>query len=240
MLFPWRLDLGYIVNPDSAQQKMLKAEMIRCERFPIEVEFRDSTNTAVQLSGTPSVQAVLKDRNIFDGDSLIPECDLAWNATTSRYEGAANFVTSELDDRFNVNVSTGDDVSPLKLDLGFGYRLSALGLWTPSNTIPITLYNNTFRGDEATPATVPDAEADWLPRAVHSAVASVAGSPADALDMMVTVDRITTLDIAFVVVSGVLSSWQLIAGTNASDGVDYQRPVDYHASTNARVWRRAL
>lgn len=52
----------------------------------------------------------------------------------------------------------------------------------------------------------------------------------------------TVSETAGVIVKFFVSSepqeWLLFAGTTASDGVSYQRPTDYNASTNAKVWKR--
>lgn len=65
------------------------------------------------------------------------------------------------------------------------------------------------------------------------------GGTAAALDAIVT----TTLTIPFVVlitIGGTGELWLLASGTDAEDGTFVVRPDDYHASTNARVWKRIL
>lgn len=65
------------------------------------------------------------------------------------------------------------------------------------------------------------------------------GGTATALDAIVT----TNLSIPFAVLINIGGSgevWQLAAGTDAEDGTFTVRPDDYHASTNARVWKRIL
>jgi hypothetical protein len=61
---------------------------------------------------------------------------------------------------------------------------------------------------------------------------------ADSLEALPTRNgAITTNSVAFTVVSGVPHTWQLQAGTDATDAdAGYVRPSDYDASTNARVW----
>jgi hypothetical protein len=63
------------------------------------------------------------------------------------------------------------------------------------------------------------------------------GGTANALDSIATVPLGLGSIIGFVGTAG-LEWWQLNAGTQATSN-SYTRPVDYNASTNARVWKRA-
>jgi hypothetical protein len=66
-------------------------------------------------------------------------------------------------------------------------------------------------------------------------ITAVAG--AGGLENLVTsgerVPQVQSFDVA-----GEPHEWELIAGTDVSDGVNFQRPTDYNVSTNAVVWRR--
>lgn len=59
-----------------------------------------------------------------------------------------------------------------------------------------------------------------------------------SLDSLVTAGgKIATGAIRLVVLSGVLSHYRLVAGTDAESSPLVIRPDDYHAGTNARVWK---
>jgi hypothetical protein len=72
-------------------------------------------------------------------------------------------------------------------------------------------------------------------------VTGLTGGTATTLDGIPTEitsgEVIPTNAIAAVVISGVLSHYQLVAGTDAESSPDVIRPDDYDGSTNARVWK---
>lgn len=76
----------------------------------------------------------------------------------------------------------------------------------------------------------------WLPFCL-ALTGGVAGPPATSLNLIPTLNLpVTVTAVEFVNSStGGLQVWQLVAGTNATGG-GYQRPADYNASTNAKVW----
>lgn len=100
---------------------------------------------------------------------------------------------------------------------------------TTSATVPVVL-----KMPVATPA------ASTFPvyqRTAFQPLTAYTGS-GDSLQALTTAGGvISTGSVAFTVVDAVLHTWQLQAGTNATDAASgYVRPSDYNASTNARVW----
>ena len=71
----------------------------------------------------------------------------------------------------------------------------------------------------------------------RSAITSLTGGGATALDGIVTVSKGPGWIVA-VVLSGVVSFYQLIAGTTAENSPYTIRPDDYNGATNAKVWNR--
>jgi hypothetical protein len=57
------------------------------------------------------------------------------------------------------------------------------------------------------------------------------------LDGVATLTESTGVIVKFFVADEA-QEWTLLVGTTASDGVTYQRPLDYAASTNEKVWKR--
>lgn len=68
----------------------------------------------------------------------------------------------------------------------------------------------------------------------RGAITGISG--ANGLSTIATVG-LTVPQVVAITVSGEPMQWELVAGTNATDGVTYQRPTDY-SGANQVVWRR--
>jgi hypothetical protein len=110
-----------------------------------------------------------------------------------------------------------------------------------SGDVLVELRNNAGRSDDGTPTAVAD-PVTWLLRngmLNPGYWTALTGGGATSLDGVVTVGVIATGHVITTAIMGDVAEWQLQAGTdaeNAAAGV--VRPDDYHASTNARVWKR--
>lgn len=100
----------------------------------------------------------------------------------------------------------------------------------------ITILNDLIPTNPSVPSSL--AESLYLSKVALSALT---GGTSGALDELTTAGVRATLTIEHCYVSSEWSLWILVDGTDAEDAVaGIVRPDDYHASTNARVWKRIL
>lgn len=70
-------------------------------------------------------------------------------------------------------------------------------------------------------------------------ITALTGGTATDFDSVVTATGMATDTTFFLIIGGVQQYWRLIAGTDATDiDAGFVRPLDYHGTTNARVWQR--
>lgn len=73
------------------------------------------------------------------------------------------------------------------------------------------------------------------------AITAYSGNVSGTLDYITSVDKSLGTILEFITASGgAPEQWVLESGTSATEAGSVQRPNDYHASTNARVWRRCM
>lgn len=77
----------------------------------------------------------------------------------------------------------------------------------------------------------------------HPEITSLSGSGSSSLDSVVTAGTLPANETLYIFVNGAtegLQFWQLQAGTDATDGVGIQRPLDFNLSTNPKIWVKVL
>lgn len=103
----------------------------------------------------------------------------------------------------------------------------------------VRILNQTISGSSAVPTPVADyytkTESNQKFVQNQSALTGLVGGTSTDLDSIATADTAVGV-IAAVVILGVLSYYQLQAGTSAESSPDIIRPDDFNASTNAKIW----
>ena len=120
--------------------------------------------------------------------------------------------------------------------------------WASGQSGTPQISDNEILAQISRPATTPEpaSEAvlsgaeDWLaarsPR-WYPAITGLTGGGSTKLDGIVTAGKSSLLTTIYV--SGELQDWLLLSGTDAENSAaGIVRPDDYHASTNAQVWKR--
>ena len=97
---------------------------------------------------------------------------------------------------------------------------------------------NAIYGSFAATSMQPSLNSAFVNRVV---VTAYAGNVSGTLDYITTTTKTLGTIVEFILSSGSApEQWVLESGTNATEAGVYQRPNDYNASTNARVWRRCM
>jgi hypothetical protein len=109
-------------------------------------------------------------------------------------------------------------------------RYAVDGVETISPVVAGELLNTVYRSGDAPPEPTATTQ-------IRTDITQRTGGTAASLDSLATTTLGLGSIVAFVGGAG-LEWWQLIAGTQATSAAHTQ-PVDYNASTNARVWKRA-
>ncbi len=106
-----------------------------------------------------------------------------------------------------------------------------------SRMVLFTIENSVYRGGDAVPTATPaQGSVIFLP-----AVTGLTGGGATNLDGVVTVGVTPPQVYVLAITTGgylTQQTWALVAGTDDADGVTIIHPVDYNASTNAKVFKR--
>lgn len=206
----------------------------------------------VQLPGSSQIALKVKKWNEFDGVTMAESGALAWDSVLQRYEGIINYNTTGLNELLLVGTSgeADENASTDDLMLEVLHRPSAGLTWTRSiNQVRLNLRNNVWRGDEE-PVTsgsgteilpsdylTKDRVIEYLPLAT-----GLTGGGVSNLDGLLTTSADRALNSAVALIdntSGVdmLRVYELVSGSTAESAPSVIRPDDYHATTNARVWR---
>ena len=184
------------------------------------------------------------------------------------YLCSPSFNTVELDSALGVGSATGTELSEITLMGEITWREGA-GQPTSTRTFLVVVENDVNRGTEGVPQSAepayPAATSIEIKTAKGAAngyapldaggkvpvahlpggllidptITALTGTGANALAAIVSstlpLDRVLG-----VVVAGTLSFYQLKSGTDATVLPGTIRPIDYHAATNARVWKQIL
>ncbi len=185
----------------------------------VDVRFFETDKIAELLEGTPTFRIGLKESP--EGVAFI-------------YAAA---ITQELADGYRFTFESVDS-SALRTFLGDCKEAKDAFLeieWNLDDivervAIPAKIENAYLRTDEELPDPMERA-ARWYP-----AITGLTGGGATNLDGILTAGRSHTLVHLYVATE--LQDWLLFTGTDAEDGTGIIRPDDYHATTNAQVWKR--
>lgn len=123
-----------------------------------------------------------------------------------------------------------------------------LHTWASGQTATPAISDNALLAQIRRPAVEPEPAAEntltggdeWLEARAprwYPAITGLTGGGSTKLDGLITAGKSSLLTTLYV--SGELQDWLLLAGTDAENAAaGIVRPDDYHASTNAQVWKR--
>lgn len=165
-------------------------------------------------------------------DLIITAAD--WDSDEDALIVVADTVNAAVDAALNVgNGDPEGDIATLLCDAEISYRASSALAWKPGRPFPVDLMASVNMEEDQT-ATLTAAQTGIR---YYSAITALTGGGATALDGIATtglsVPRIVSLYL-----SSQMHFWRLESGTTAEDGVGIVRPDDYHATTNAKIWKR--
>lgn len=147
-------------------------------------------------------------------------------------EGYIDLATIPINADLKVDGLDTNDVKSADYMASFGYLNTTLNKWVSSSAFLVTVENNVYRGEEGTPS----------PGPVHPAlhVYSALTGEDDSIASIVTVDELLP-KVAFAVVDGVFSVWNLTEGDDEdSPSGGIIRPNDFAATTNEKIWKQVL
>lgn len=189
------------------------------------------SNAVVELTAPWTIRAGLKIRGAYTGPFL------ASSATWSKQgEGAGTFYRGDFSlNTTEVNAAFVAAGEPASLACMLEIQLSLPGKTISSPAVDYTLANDVIRGDEGTPTA--GTPAFPLPNEIVQilwGVTDLTGTGGTSLRALTTVG--VTTPRMFMTRTDVLRTYRLRAGTDAADGLRIIRPLDYDATTNAKVY----
>lgn len=251
MLLTFDLDTCQLIQAPGYLTPLEKLAAKRGDGEHLQLQFcRDGM--LVQLPGSSQIKLGVKKWGDYDGDAMAESGAMAWDSVLQRYEGSINYNTTGLNSMLLIGASgeADEDGSTDDLMLEVLHRPSDAVTWTRSiNTVRLILHNNVWRGDES-PATggtgteiltsdylTKDRVIEYLPLCT-----GLTGGGVSNLDGLTTTSAVRSLNSAVALIdntSGVdmLRVYELVSASTAESAPSVIRPDDYHATTNARVWR---
>jgi hypothetical protein len=201
---------------------------------------------------------------VHSSDWIMPQA----GAESPIYLCMPSFNTEELNSALGLGSSTGSELAEITLMGEITWREGA-GQPTSTRTFLVVVENDVNRGTEGLPTSAQPAyppastlelkaakgaangyaplDASGKIPALHlpgnnlidPSITTLTGTTANALAAVVSTTLPTGL-VTGIVISGALSFYQLQAGTSSTALPGFIRPNDYHATTNARIWRQIL
>ena len=204
------------------------------------------TWTPENLAGGTVIKVGIKEDGAYsDGELLASNSTWTNNAGAFTYTGYLDLNTEEIDTALlRDDADDANDVESLACNFELTYQVGGSGGWRSSiDPVPFTLYHDILVGDEATPTSAADptqyllkaSGIEYLPT-----VTSLTGGTSADLDAVPTTAVTVGKVIGFIDADAspdALRVYRLEAGTDAESSPNVIRPDDYHASTNAKVWK---
>lgn len=151
---------------------------------------------------------------------------------TNRYLVYLDALNSDIETLLGIGGTTTDDQASARCRLDVALLALAQTVPDPIAELEITLLNSTF----AAGASIPFATPAGIFQPFE--ITALSGNLATTLDGIATVSM-SAGRVVWVWFSNALAAWRLTTGTDAT-ATGIQRPADYNASTNAKVWKQAL
>jgi hypothetical protein len=229
----WQLFNSMLLEGDILTRvvRAIDPKLCRSENELFRLKLRN--NGAVYTMGVgESVTLVMKPWGKADS-SISASCEVDDNdfhEPSGEYRKSFSTSTAGVLQELRVNANTTDD----KLEAYFSATLVYVAIDTPSSLYPIQaiLLNSDYTGVLSVPASV-------SPFINPGFWTSIDDGSDTALNSVITADGVfpvgNTINTA---IGGVYQVWQLQTNTGliASDGINFQRPLDYNAVTNNVIW----
>ncbi len=183
----------------------------------------------VVFSGTPALRWIGKALATFEGDTLCYADNFVFDSATGHYVAVVGYNTPGLENLLDIG---GAGNAYVKISAQVAWHPDGITDWRPSQVVTLTVHNSVWRDDAPSPEVPPNARAPrWYPDVV-----GLTGGGLTKLDGIPTV-AMEVGALAVLVIEDVLSSWVLMAGTEAEDVENGKvRPDDYNGGTNAKYW----
>jgi len=188
------------------------------------------------LGAGEALNLVLKPKNKFDSANSVvvnlANTDLHVGSSEYRKEFGTN--TAGVLAELKSNANPSDDLPEALFSATWVWRNAGDTVQRPSATFDLVIINSAYDGVITTPE---------VPSGFHNPgywTSIDDGSPT-ALNAIITVGgALPLMTVIFTAIGGVFNVWQLQTNTGliASDGVNFQRPLDYNAVGNNVIWVR--
>ncbi|GAA5124694.1 hypothetical protein JIN84_13010 [Luteolibacter yonseiensis] len=175
MTFTINLDTLTLVRGPQDSKPALMPEAKRGDGTPFEVVFVRN-GIIGELEADTVLTFGCKAKGKYDGPAVVLEDGFvkSGSGATTKYSASPSFNTEGLNDLFAIDGNDANDVTDVILMAEFSWKVDD-GEPTSTRTFEFKVSNDVLRGDETTPAVLPDPE-EWMPAAII-----LDGPPADGV-----------------------------------------------------------
>jgi len=177
--------MDIFINRDT--RKLQKSLAITTSPTPNQLDFKrgDAVTIAVyfitggaysQLASGSLITFIVKEKDKYDGPALVLDNDFTLSGTgaTAKYSAAPSFSTEPLDEALLKDDDDSNDLAFIDLIGEISWTDGADGPVNSTETFAVRVYNDVLRGDEETPAQLPD-PTDWMTAGIALSDAPVNG-----------------------------------------------------------------
>lgn len=233
LTFVWSVDTGRIecATPGEIWFK-------RGETFDLVLKVSED-GSFTTVAATEDITFTLKPKGSYDQDPLVQVTTWTEDATAKTYTAEVLVDSTQIDTLLAADSEETNDLDAADCVADFLIHDSGTGYDAYSDTIAVTLKNNAGRDADGTPQSTAASDSVWCRQ--PGAITSLSGF-STSLSAIVTagssVGEWVVGNVRPILISDEIQWWVLKSGTQATVSGSYQRPDDYHATSNQKYWKR--